>query len=419
MFQETRRLASVLGDQFVISKFNSLILSMTFLLSLPTLALSDSNNQSSMCSVLLSGVENGSVELEFFETVCSFVSERQRVLDAVFLGDLKTLENLEINQEQSAALHEAFSDAESARSFFEKTRNQDTSRFLTSAFNAGFNPNLLVGLPGRNQTSLLYYALKASNFDAAKTMLNHGASPHVYDALWGEEYYRKYLLDPLQWVETLSATEIEKADLVLSMYEAGMVWPTSGAFGSRERSVYGVEEVEAKIAASYQILGKPQPEEITPKPLAICKRAPPNDQINWCTQLAKISARYYDPDGGGGVNVVRLGRLMAIYEDYFFFLANVTSGYTYDSPVGVAKVSLSGDRVRLFFFSPNSGGLGHCSRLRDRSDGKDPGGYIDSDRNAYCWRSYTLRREFGNKTYKNPYDWPMEASGSVLEEQSQ
>ena len=85
----------------------------------------------------------------------------------------------------------------------------------------------------------------------------------------------------------------------------------------------------------------------------------------------------------------------------YFIGSNNGNGWGLGAAIGLAVARPDGSRVEFYFYSGNSGGLGHCSRLRAIANGEEPGEYLASDDRANCWRYDRIERGFGEETYDN------------------
>ncbi len=211
-----------------------------------------------MCSILLDGVENGSVDLTVYQNVCQFSSPREQIADALRTADLGHLLGLDDDPETVAILSEPLADADIAARFLAAATGEMVGQWVAKATAAGLDPNLLSGDRPSERRSLLDVALDGDNVDAAIALLAHGASPHTYATLWGMEGSRPDMLWPLDRIEDVAATRDRKAALIRAMVAAGMTWP--GASDERAISLGRRYRRRATVASS-----RPRWKALTPR----------------------------------------------------------------------------------------------------------------------------------------------------------
>lgn len=355
------------------------------------------------CSVLYQGVENGTVKTEFYDSVCSFESKADKIRNALSLGRNENMIEIEPNEENAAYVANGLLDPSVAKKFFSKLSNKSALEWFRKILEMGLNPNLVIS-DGVESASMLGYALQNGNIEAAIILLESGASPHIYrDPIWGEEYYEFDFLFPLDRVSAIPGSRDEKTRLIRAMFDSGL-FVLTGNSGEKY-----LNKEEKRVENNKKIISLAQLNKDINFPLnekVICANATKYSRYDWCEEKEKIP-KYIAYDSPGSFDkqfeVFQLISLIGIYNDTMYFMILGPSWYS-EGNAGLAKVSRGGDRIIFYRYTRPLAGMGHCSRLRARARGLEPGDFIDADRNADCWRRIILNRSIAEEYYLGPYD---------------
>lgn len=366
----------------------------------PAYAQEQSGNTVS-CSVILEGVQKGSIDMDFYKSVCSFSSENERLRTALATANPDLLKEFKPDAKTAALVEDAFEDTALAVRFFSRLNRQPAISWFARLVASGFNPNLII-TRGKKRRSLLYYVLDVNNVEAAIILLNNGAFPHTYSRIWGNENPNLRFLFPLGWVSRISASQEQKVRLVNAMVAAGLV----GVTGQDDSHL--VKHESRRIGFTGKILSAASVDTSRVSRKAhdqtVCKAAGRIDGFDWCAEVSKVprlvkKSKIKSNDYFQTFAIFDLGRPIAIYENSMYFLTLTPDGYRWGN-AGIARVRKGRDRMEFFrFIGSGVAGLGHCSRLRQRAEGLQPGDYKDSDRNASCWKKRTLVRQLGEEDY--------------------
>jgi hypothetical protein len=367
---------------------------------------------SANCSVVFQGVTDGEIDVNFAQSICGDNLSNESLAQAIDGSDFEFLRDVVFDEEVVLQLSSALEDKAIAEKLFRSANFTSINEFLENALDSGLNPNLLVGT-GMERTSLLGVSLSLQNIAASIFLLERGASPYVYMPLWGRETKRAVMLHPLDWISQLTVDEVEKAELVVAFVKAGfsIIDPYEYARSvtlskNQAQELVTIQEDQARILAHAQRLTST---ELGPPPM-LCDIIDRSGESQWCELSSAVAGYYYDPKRAGTLNGFRLAKLIGVYDDKMYFIGTHDGdGWGYGAPLGLAIVQRDGSRVEFFFHTGNSAGLGHCSRLRAIVEGEEPGEYLDSDRNARCWRYDRIDREFGTEEFDNAgWSWLME-----------
>ncbi|MDF1777094.1 MAG: trypsin-like peptidase domain-containing protein [Rhizobiaceae bacterium] len=330
------------------------------------------------------------------------VDEKERLIVALSSGQFEQLASFQNNKKTALLTESILAEDKTVRNlFFLRAKQDEALNWFRELIRSGLNPNFIARSPdGRGA---LYYALANNNIDLAIVMLEEGASPHVYQALWGNETSAVSLLNPLDWISRLSASQEEKRKLVLAMVDAGLaalVRSPKGDYAFKDREF----EKNLKLL---EYVGVPlEKVDALLRHNPRCELFSDEMGVDWCVEVEKVP-NYIEDISGGGDNLTKgflIGKFIGIYNGNMYFYAIGAHGEWNGNPASLAIVSQGRDSVTLYRYSGNAAGLGHCSRLRDRAAGREVGDFKDSDRNASCWRRATLSRTFGEPGYDYYWD---------------
>lgn len=373
----------------------------------------DQKENSVNCSVILEGIQAGNVSLDFYNSVCQFATQEQKIKDALISGNIKLLKSIELNDENISFINYSLQDVKTAEAFFEKLKHPLGTNWLSMAIVAGLDPNSISKTLRTKSRSLLYYAIKNRNVEAAITLLKGGASPHMYTSLWGNEAPLPILIDPVRMVESVPISRENKFKIIKAMIEAGLVWRRSKKrpTGFRRKFNEELDQFEEARHEKYdRILKKVYPnldENLNniENRVDICENISKNNKHDWCAEEKNVPVYIGSPSRRRHpMYKVLVGNLLAVYEDRMYLLAYYSS-YNWSERVGIVIVDKGLDRIELYRHIGNGiAGMGHCSRLRARVNGISPGDYIASDRNAKCWKREVLKRDLGSDQYTDQID---------------
>lgn len=328
---------------------------------------------------------------------------RERLKVALTSGLIGDLSAFEPNQKIALLMEEILVNDTSVRSlFFSRFNRHESLDWLRSQIEAGLNPNFIAQV--EDGRSALYYALWSNNVELAIVLLEEGASPHAFQELWGNESRSVSLLNPLEWLPIISASEGEKRRLVRAMAEAGMAVVVRSPGG---QYAFDESEAEKNVKVLQHVGIEPASVDALIRENRRCEWYSARSEINWCAEIEKVPTLIEDiTDAGDDLDEgFIIGKFLGIYDGrmYFFAIAaNEWAGY----PYSIAVISRGRDTVEIYRHTRNGAGLGHCSRLRDQALGRVVGDYTEADRNASCWRRTHLSRTFGQAGY----DWWWEQS---------
>jgi hypothetical protein len=393
-------LVSMLDKRFVLSK------SAIFLLVLAWsgyIYAEPAENQRVSCSVLFKGVENGTVKTKFYDSVCSFGGKSEKIRSALSIGRYENLKKIKATEDNAAFVENELSDSELVRKFFSNLSDKHALEWFRKIIETGLNPNMIVS-DGREKTSLLSYALGEGNIKAAIMLLQSGATPHIYrKPIWGKQYYELDFLFPLDRVSRIPGNRDEKADLIRAMLKAGLFILT-GESGERYLDAESNRvERNKKIIDWIRVGGKaafPSNDKV------ICSNAEKHSKYDWCQEAANIPEFIVYENLGGFTKefeIFQFISLIGVYEDTMYFMTLGPSWYS-EGNVGLARVTRGGDTIVLYRYTRPAAGMGHCSRLRARARGLEPGDYIAADRDASCWRRIVINRSIPDDFYIGPYE---------------
>lgn len=198
------------------------------------------------CSVIIKGVENGKVDLDFYKSICgNEASKSERLREALRVGDGEVLKGF--GQSSKALLAATFQQPSVAKNFFRFAKSQEALDWFKAQISSTISPNLVL-----NDKSVLELALLESNLSIARMLLEAGATPHVYSELWGTESYFPKMLFPLTWLHQLDVVGApEEVQAFMHLYSQNVVAPNSKDAVDRG----SVRAVEKRIAKFEEIYG--------------------------------------------------------------------------------------------------------------------------------------------------------------------
>lgn len=358
------------------------------------------------CSVIFQGVSSGDIEVDFAQSLCGDFVSKASLRQAIFDSDFEYLRSLRFDEASIPQLADLLKDREISSKILDPSNSSGIGDFFIRAIDAGLDPNLLSG-QGLSRTSLLGVALENGNVESAIQLLNSGAYPYVYSELWGRETRGPTSIYPLIWLKTLSASEVDKARLVFAMLSAGLAqFGTklhSNAVSLSDRNKEDLNELVLEhrntVAYSAKLIQDGANSLVQDQ---ICERASVSGSVDWCALADSAKGYYYDPKRAGILNGFRIAELVGVYDGEMHFLAvHDADAWARSRPIGLVIVNRDLSRVEIYFHMANAAGLGHCSRLRARINGDEPGPFTETDRNARCWRYDRLEKTFGSNTYDN------------------
>lgn len=278
---------------------------------------------------------------------------------------------------------------ETLSEFTRKFRDPEALDWLSQLIENGFDPNRLASLEAGRKRSLLYFVLRANNVPLAITLLKKGASPYIYEELWGQEYSRPFLMFPLGWLEELSATEDEKASLVRAMVEAGLTVSdiTPPASNYTNEQMDSLKSQAANIAARFKISVPVQNSIRHPANDIICKRFGAMDHYDWCRDAQALPGNLKGLSDGWMDEFASadLVALLSIVNDTMFVLTYSGWGGTAYPGYGLMQIAKNGDNIVWYRYMGAAFGMGHCEELRGVSDWK-PNSY------ETCWKRQKMVR---------------------------
>jgi hypothetical protein len=360
------------------------------------------------CSIILEGVKKNKINMDFYENVCAFGSRNETLRTAIISGDPKSLKSFKPSLNTAGLLKEILQEREFAIRMFKSIKNEDSLAWFKAVIDAGLDPNLLID-DETGRYSILRYAIWANNVPAALILLKAGAFAHSYSRIWGDESLFPEFIFPLESISELAASSEEKRELIAAMAMSRLKVITIdqqeklGVTGSTVGRNW--LQIISAAGVSKESIGWDSP---TTK---VCKDASRISGYDWCLEQKKV-AKFYrlaDMPERDMLNTFTQFRMIgpiAVYEDSLYYLT-ITPGYERYNAIGIASVRKGGDRLEFYKYIGNGvAGLGHCSRLRRRAAGEEPGDFSDTDRNAECWRLRSLSRPFGIKEYES--NWGQE-----------
>ncbi|RWY72347.1 serine protease [Rhizobium leguminosarum] len=291
---------------------------------------------------------------------------------------------------------------ETLSAFVQKFRSTEAMAWFSRLIESGFDPNRLASLDSGRQRSLLYFALQANNVPMAITLLNKGASPYVYEELWGQENSQPLLMFPLNWLEELSATQDEKAALVRAMIEAGLTVPDIDppATGYTNEQMDGLKSQAANFATRFGIVIPVQNSIRHPANDTICKRFSEIDNYDWCKDASALPGNLKGLSDGwlAEFTSADLVALLSVVNDTMFVLTYSGWGGTAYPGYGLMEIAKNGDSIVWYRYMGSAFGMGHCEELRGVSNWK-PNSY------ETCWkRQKMIRDQPGGEYHVRGYD---------------
>lgn len=295
--------------------------------------------------------------------------------------------NIAPNARAVAAVNGLLDEDRTLQAFAAKFRSEEALEWMANLIISGFDPNRLVIVgERRRERSLLYPVLRANNIALAKTLLDNGASPYVYEELWGQEYYNPLLLFPLEWLEIVSATAEEKASLVSAMIAAGLTVPNK-----REKSEYvdtsqqleGVAKSIKQVAASYEIAVPLENSIRDATSGVICERFGRRDGYDWCKEVAALPVTLKGPSDGwrDEFRQADLVTLLSVTNQTMQVLTYSQNCCWTDAQYGLMEITKGAGRIVWYRYIGSGYGLGHCEELRRVPEWKPDYGVTTT-----CWR---------------------------------
>lgn len=204
-------------------------------------------NAETKCSVIIEGVKDGKVDLDFYNSICGGgISKPERLRDALRIADGKVLKDF--SEPGEILVRATFQQPELAKTFFRFAKSPEALDWFNTHLSSTISPNLV--LDGK---SLLELALQESNISIARLLLEAGATPHIYDELWGGENYFPKMLFPLTWLHKLDIVSSPRdARGFMHFYAKHVLVPDSEGIKAKGQTKV-VEQRISKIEELYRI----------------------------------------------------------------------------------------------------------------------------------------------------------------------
>src|SRR5690606_28827946 len=132
-----------------------------------------------------------------------------------------TLSNFPPNAATVPIVDILLDETETLKGFSRNMKGQAALSWLSNLITHGFDANRLVNLD-THKRPLLLAALQENNVALAVTLLDNGASPYLYEELWGEESMLPTFLFPLGALQSTSLSDGDKKTLIKGMVRAGL-----------------------------------------------------------------------------------------------------------------------------------------------------------------------------------------------------
>lgn len=287
----------------------------------------------------------------------------------------------------ASILNQLLDDPASLSSFSRKFNTPAALDWLRKLTAHGFDPSRLVTIKDRKR-SLLLAAISANNVPLAITLLDGGASPYVFEELWGQEYSASYFLFPLGMFKELSASSDEKKALAESMVRAGLTTSSLVAQGDDTR-VAAAPDLGVSIPSQSRIRVSSNS--------TICKRSN-SAGYDWCALVAKLPSRIQLRRGAGWhpqFTQADLIKPLAVVDDYLYVMTYSPPGWD-PTGYGLMRISKNADQLIWYRYGRGGMGLGHCEELRDLPNWRPDGNYVN------CWRRQIMIRGSEAGTYTDP-----------------
>lgn len=277
---------------------------------------------------------------------------------------------------------------ETLKAFSSNLRSGVALSWLNQLISRGFDPNRLITLDKRRRP-LLRSAIAQNNVALAVALLDAGASPYMYDELWGQEYSLSFFLFPLEILSRFSATDAEKRELVKAMLRAGLtsteLMPPQGYRDSEQMK--DAHATQRAVASRYGLSIPSQNGLGKEAGNAMCKRTS-SSGYDWCKLITRLPTRLVAKSKGWHMEFqeATFVKPISVIEDYLYVMTfslengNAPAGY------GLIRVSKDADELVWYRYMGSGFGLGHCEELRGVANWKPDGNY------RQCWRRQVLNR---------------------------
>lgn len=277
---------------------------------------------------------------------------------------------------------------ETLKAFSSNLRSDVALAWLDKLVASGFDPNRLVTVDGR-QRPLLRAAIGQNNSALAVALLNAGATPYMYDELWGQEFSMPYFLFPLEALSQFSGSEAEKKALVTGMVRAGLTTtelapPDTYKASEQMQDVHGTQrELASRFGLSIPSQnGLDRSARATP-----CARLRSTGS-DWCKLIANLPSRLVTKSTGWHMQFqeATIVKPLAVIDDHLYVMTFSVEGGNAPTGYGLMRVSKDADELVWYRFMGSGFGLGHCEELRGVANWKPDGGY------RQCWRRQVMQR---------------------------
>lgn len=319
---------------------------------------------------------------------------------ALKAGDVKALSAVRPDSTAVAMVNTLLDEPATLAGFAEAFRSPDAQVWLKGLIQSGLNPQKLVTINNRKRP-LLYPAIKNSNVPLAITLLDGGASPYIYEELSGQEYRAPYILFPLDYVETLSASRAEKKALVESMVRAGLTITElevpKGFFHNEQMP--DAHEKQRRMAAILGVRIPTQNALVRRGETRHCKTASASG-YDWCRMIAELPSAIQNPKRGWSneMQYAALLKPLTIQSDHLFVMTYSPESGSAQAGYGLMRLSKDAEQIVWYRFMGGAAGMGHCEELRGLENWRP-----DSEAgNEYCWRRQVLNRGEKPGTYFVP-----------------